>query len=282
MPQTWPPRSFEPEALAVTRSYQPFRIDPPLLIAAALLVGFPSFARGGLVVDLRLAETGVKQMIVTGADVGRRIPINIYAVVTGSDPDASEGFASAMGSFISSRDPNGGVLGQIHPAGDLDAATLTTVLPAISPYNHQGTRGESKDIPLPGDSIGDGVIDLGDPVRRADVGQLVAFNAPSLQVTSGTVVPNGREFHLGRVEFEVGVIQGLGDTAIQWYFRQSPDGGPAVEAAHFRQDGLILQGLTGEIGIGAPVRFTVVPEPAASLIIPIAMATLMCRRLRSE
>jgi hypothetical protein len=254
---------------------------PSLCVIVVLLCSRD--ARAGLVIDPRLAETGDKQFVMTPADVGRRIPINVYAVVTGSDPTATEGFNFAVGSFISERDANGGVLGQIDPAGDLDTTTFETVLPAISPYNNiSAQRGASRDIPLPGASSGDGVIDLGDDVRRGnDIGQqLVAFNSSTTQVGSGAVIPNGREFHIGRIEFEISEIQGFGETAIHWFFRQNLDGSQSVNAASFRQDGVNFNG-SGDTAAGAPVLF-VVPELTSFALVALSVVSLATfRRVRN-
>lgn len=249
-----------------------------VLITAAVLSQFvfAAVTHAGLTIDLRLPD-GSKLLDPSHFGPGSKIPVNVYAVVTGNDVGV-EGFKSAHGAFITTQTVPGSLRGRILPAGDLDQATFTTVLPAIDPYTAQAaTRGASKDIPPPGQSTVDGVIDLGDVVNRSDLGDLVVFRAPSLQVNSGTVIPNGREFHIGRVDIEIQELN-VGETTVNWYFRRTLSGGPAETAALFRVDGANALG-TDDISSGAPIVIGI-PEPATLALAALA-AAIVRRRPRA-
>ena len=237
---------------------------PGFFTGILLAVMSSGVTHAGLVVDLRLPEGG-KTMDVSSVPAGTRVPIDVYAVVTGTG-DGVEGYKSMHGSFISSLSPGtAGAAGAILPAGDLDEATFTMTLAAITPYNGNGaTPGQSKEIGEP-----DGILDLGDEVNRSDLGELVVFRANSMQVTSGTIIPNGREFRLGRIELLLEDVPDSGEIAINWGFRRTPDGGPAESAALWRQDGAVWNG-TGDIGSGAPVVF-VVPEPTSFALVALGL-----------
>ena len=233
---------------------------PVFLTAAA--------AHGGLVIDLRLPSGDSKIVNALTLQPGTRVPIDVFAVVTGTSTGV-EGFQSAQGAFIGM---GGFPTGRIVPAGDLDEATFTVTLPALAPYNGNGAQaGASKHIgPV------DGVMDLGDTPNRSDLGDLVVFRANSMQVTSGTVIPDGREFRIGRVEFVVEGFQLAGPTAVNWTFRRGPGGESVESAALFRQDGAVMNG-TGPIAVGAPILFYP-PEPVSLSV--IAMGALALRRPR--
>lgn len=234
------------------------------LMALALPVFVTVPAQAGLTIDLRL-PTGDPKFPFPFPFPGNRIPIDVYAIVTGTS-SGIEGFQSAQGAFVGVGD----LAGSIVPAGDLDEATFTTTLPAIAPFNGNGAQpGASKRI-----TGADPVIDLGDTPNRSDLGDLVVFRANSMQVTSGAVIPDGREFKIGRIEF---VMEGGGFCAtINWVFRRGPGGEAAEAAALFRQDGVIGNG-TGAIASGAPITI-ICPEPSCFVMFAACTATLVVRR----
>lgn len=232
-----------------------------VLGAFALPVFLAASTHAGLTIDLRIPTGDPKGLV--AVTPGQRVPIDVYAVVTGTSTGV-EGLGSLQGAFIGT---GNFVTGRIVPAGDLDEATFTITLPAVAPFNGNGSQpGASKYI-----GPADGVIDLGDTTNRSDLGDLVVFRANSMQVTSGTVIPDGREFRIGRVEFVVEGATGGEPTIINWAFRRGPGGEPVEAAALFRQDGAVVNG-TGQIGAGAPIVFA--PEPAAFSLMTLAALTL--------
>lgn len=253
-----------------------FRLVAPALCLLSLLL-LPHVAFAGLTIDLRLANGGGdRKWFLPPFENGAKIPIDVYAIVTGEPGNAGiEGFQSAQGAFVATQIEPGSIRGRILPAGDLDQATFSVTLPALDPFTAQGAqRGASKEI-----GAADGIIDLGDTLNRGDLGDLVVFRAPNLQVTSGTVIPNGREFKIGHIEFEMEEFRGPGAT-INWQFRRTPAGGPSDMAALFRQDGVNRTGLD-QIGSGRPIVITWIPEPATLAWAALAAAAALRRRPRA-
>ena len=102
---------------------------------AAGLGGLAGNAAAGLVIDLRLpsaVSTDLKTL--TNFPLIPKIPIDIYAIVTGTD-SVAEGFQSVQGAILTD---GHGMTGRILPAGDLDAGTETMVVPARAPFNNLG------------------------------------------------------------------------------------------------------------------------------------------------
>src|SRR5688572_18256473 len=98
-------------------------------------------AQAGLTIDLRIPTGDPKGLV--AVTPGQRVPIDVYAVVTGTSTGV-EGLGSLQGAFIGT---GNFVTGRIVPAGDLDEATFTITLPAISPFNGNGSQpGASKHI----------------------------------------------------------------------------------------------------------------------------------------
>jgi hypothetical protein len=198
------------------------------------------------------------------------------------------GFAgnAEAGLTIDLRFPQGAILteghgmaGRIIPAGDLDAGTETMVLPARAPFNNLGaTPGGQKHIPQPGRAADD-IVDLGDVPARTDLGDLIAFRAGNMQLSGGaTPIPNGREYRIGTVEFEVTALQGVGQS-INWFFRTAPGGGPVDEAVIYREDGVDYYGNTGNYSAGRPLVFPI-PEPRIAGCAAACVAVLSTRRGR--
>ena len=103
-------------------------------------------------------------------------------------------------------------------------------------------------------------MDLGDVVNRSDLGELIVFRANSMQVTSGAVIPDGREYRIGRVEFVVGSNATTGDAVLNWQFRRGPGGEPAGLVLDDTQAGtqaqkpeVVVLGPAGHDGAGCPV-----------------------------
>jgi hypothetical protein len=231
----------------------------------ALAIGVANTADAGLTIDLRLPTGDAKNATVTA---GQKVPIDIYAIVTGATGNAGiEGFQSAQGALIGT----GTLPGTITPAGDLDEATFAITLPALAPYNGNGAQaGVSKSL-----TGADPVMDLGDTTNRgADLGDLVVFRANGMQVTSGAIIPDGREFKIGRIEYVVG--QGSGEALLNFAYRRGPSGEASDAAALFRQDGATGNG-SGAIAVGAPVLL-VVPEPGVIGTLALGAIGLLARR----
>lgn len=234
----------------------------------ALAIGVANTADAGLTIDLRLPSGDPKLAVVTP---GQKVPIDIYAVVTGTAAGI-EGFQSAQGAIIGTGGPTGAIPGTTEPAGDLDEATFTVTLPALSPFNGNGAQpGAKKSI-----SGADPVMDLGDVTNRSDLGDLIVFRANSMQVTSGAVIPDGREFRIGRVEYVVGQNASAGEAVLNWVFRKGPGGEAAEAAALFRQDGAVGNG-SGAIAAGTPVTL-VIPEPGVLGTLAVGAVGLLARR----
>jgi hypothetical protein len=241
-----------------------------------------SVARADLVIDLRTPSPCEKWPILSHSSIGTRIPIDVFAVVTGSvGPNAAEGLQSVQGAFITDRVS---IRGRLLPAGDLDAAEETTVLPARSPFNNLGaTPGDRKSIPAPRFGLTDSVTDLGDVPARNDLGSLVVFRADNMQLSGGAIpIPNGREYHIGRIELEVFDLGDGGSIGtLNWYFRTHPNGEAADEAVLFRQDGVDYSGLTGTYRAGAPILLGgYCPEPTAVSVFAVAAVAFAKRRAR--
>jgi len=234
----------------------------------ALAIGVANTADAGLTIDLRLTNGGGKTLDISSLAAGSKIPIDIYATVTGTATGV-EGFQSAQGAIVG----NGNVVGQILPAGDLDEATFEVTLPALDPFVGNGAqRGESKHI-----GVTDGIVDLGDITNRGeDLGNLVVFRANSMQVTSGAVIPDGREFKIGHIEFLLEQVPTQGQAAINFAFRRGPTGEAVQSAALFRQDGAVANG-TGDVNVGAPVTL-IVPEPGTFGLAALGAVGLLARR----
>ena len=242
-----------------------------------MAIGVANSASAGLTMDLRLPDApDGKRLALTPADVGRKFGIELYAVVTGTDDAATagEGFSGAGGSIISNRVPAGGGFGgRLAPAGDLNVDE-SHVTVGVTPFNAAGAnRGASRDL------NNDGVTDLG-AVPEGDVVIVRASNT----IRGGewtTEIPDGREYKVGRVEFEVTDAALAGDTEFNWVYRRNAQGGPIMESPRFVVDGVNVDGLTGEYTTGAPVVFSVVPEPATAGVVAAGMLGLLtCRRRR--
>jgi hypothetical protein len=246
---------------------------------AARLGGPASNADAGLVIDLRLPSAlSSDRKTLTNFPLMPKIPIDIYAVVTGTDT-AVEGFQSVQGAILTE---GRGMTGRILPAGDLDSGTESIVLPARAPFNNLGAApGGQKHIAPPGSSADD-VLDLGDVPARSDLGDLIVFRSGNMQLSGGaTPIPDGREYRIGTVELEITGFQGPPETRINWYFRTLPSGGPVDEAVLFRQDGVNYFGNTGSYSAGSPIFIGAIPEPGVFGGVAIVAGMLVGRRGRT-
>lgn len=262
--------------------------------AVALALGVANTADAGLTIDLRLADNpaglgpkgGQLEAIEAAALVGQKLPINIWAIVRGteSNPDFY-GFQSVHGSFLS----NGvDVTGDLQGVGDKEGFGLPTQrkqLTSIAPYNAESSqRGVQQDLD------GDGDLDLGAPPGGLEgdngaAGFFIARAAGQQFNGSGNSQPaegGGLEFLIGRLEFTVTGIDATGNaqTFINFVPRQDLNGEINSNAGlWFEVDGgrsPSTSSLTGGVPIVLDVE--VIPEPGMFGLLGLGTLGLLGRR----
>lgn len=197
------------------------------------LASFGSQAEAALVFDIRLAD-GTKAATATSA--GQVFNYDVWATVTGLDPDTSnEGFASAAA--------------LIRSVGALNG-NLTHSL--LDPFNATGSNAGAA-----ADRDGDGDMDIGGDGTRNDRPGNITYRAASIQ-------PGNGPFRLGTGTFTVGSTL-TGQTAITLLIG-SPQGGLNLNPI-FRVDNVPLNGATGanQVSVGAPIVISgddIPPPPA--------------------
>jgi hypothetical protein len=218
-----------------------------LLIAVSWLA--LSQANATLTYDLRLAGGGKSMANIT---IGQVINLQLYAVVTGTPGNsAEEGFQYGYVTVLSE---TGGNI-----EGDLAAVLATSF---ASPGAQAGT---SQDLD------GDGDRDLGSLASSINSDFLIP-EASSMRITSGAIIPNGREFKLADIYFQVTSIVNpadpMGLSISVWIPNFTT---PSDAEAKWEEDGAVssASGLTpgGTFPnsfpvAGAPVYLYAVPEPS--------------------
>jgi hypothetical protein len=235
------------------------RVLAAALPLAALLL--PGSAWGALKYDLRVSGGGDTAYVSANGQV---VSIDLFAVVTGTDSGAIEGFQNGFGAVSSS---TGGNI-----TGDLSASLAGPTFAASG-----ATAGVAQDFD------GDGDLDLGSKFNNYSTDFLFA-RAGSMQtpLTGGTIIPNGVEFKLATVSFVVtGILDLQNFDPITVSFRVPSFTQPLEIAALWTVDG-IAQNSNGMGGGAAPLVgssvMIAVPEPSSLGLLALAGVALAVRR----
>ena len=194
-----------------------------------------------LMIDVRLAAGG-KTRLLTANDVGTTIDMEVWAVVTGIDGSANEGFQSTHGKFLSS--PGGAALGNLRASLAVDSQPRFSSL------------GASAGTPLDLDNDGD--LDIG-AVNQDPVDGYFVARSDGMVYTGGVVNGDQHSWHIADLFFTVSQL-GYGTTTINYQYRTGTIGSIWWEdgTSKAQQDPnhppMIL---------GAPITFTSNVPPAA-------------------
>jgi len=183
----------------------------------------------GLTIEL-VEYTGLKQVQVTG--VGQIISLDVYATVTGIDPNKRQSFQSIHGAFLSSNLSGGAALGTFWP-WDLGGGSFG---------DYGSSVGTQQDLDADGDP------DLGGGDAGSADGWWIARSAGMRSGSPGL----SYTWYPGSIDFEVTSLLSGGTTELN--FMKRPD---TESAALWRQDGGdTSNGFSEGFYIGAPVMLT--------------------------
>lgn len=263
--------------------------------AGVLLMGGigASVASAALKIDIRDANGG-KEVMLTAADLGKPITLNIFAQVTGGPTNAGkESLSTIRGAVVTTGttpcntapafyrlDPDTGdpTVGPFTPWGDPDNDKY-------SMGGNGSQNGVAKDID------GDGDIDLGGKPGDPTAEWIILRSNKNFQVWAtggqGTKILQNDGTWKGDVEFLVAQVNVTpvalaGNTLVDWKFAMNAAGALTKETALWTEDGSASENLRdGFSGVLASSGYTlIVPEPASLSMLGLGAAMLLGRRNR--
>ncbi len=206
-------------------------------MVAVLVVLGVSQAGAALVLDARISDGTTSKDVSTAIPGVTTYDIDVYAQITGVNPDptAPEGLAYVYFSLLSH---------ELGLAGDIDA----TVRSNIAPFNATGAQ--------PGliqDLNGDGNLDVGSASLEGDLanadyakprsaGAQMSFDEFGDPNPIGQAIPNGWEFRIERIRVRVNTLPGPGESIV---FTVEPPAwmpGNSVKTANFWEDNIFNNG----------------------------------------
>jgi len=221
-----------------------------VLAAATAAVVFSSgVANAALVLDLRIAGGGGKTATV--AAIGDVLTLELFGVL----PNLNAG-ADSISVANSGARSTGTTLGNY---------TSAIAAPAFSGIGHQDTDGPT--VIVPGDRDGDGDLDIGGALTTSALNWFGARAIPSPQPGTNQL--------LGTFIWQVTTLGAANSTTNLNSFVRA-----ATAGYTFVDDGVVKNGIAGNVVLGTPIVVTVVPEPATLGLAASAAAMLLARRRR--